>query len=44
VLTLNAPIVVGQVVVRRGTRGDLWGQIRLDTQTYTFRWHKVAAQ
>ena len=44
VLTLNAPIVVGQVVVRRGTRGDLWGQIRLDTQTYAFRWHKVAAQ
>ncbi len=44
VLTLNAAIVVGQVVVQRGTRGDLWGQIRLDTQTYTFRWHKVAAQ
>lgn len=44
VLTLNAAIVVGQVVVQRGTRGDLWGQIRLDAQTYTFRWHKVAAQ
>ena len=44
VLTLNAPIVVGQVVVQRGARGDLWGRIRLDTRTYTFRWHKVAAQ
>jgi len=44
VLTLNAAIVVGQVVVQRGTRGELWGQIRLDAQTSTFRWRKVAAQ
>ncbi len=44
VLTLNAAIVVGQMVVQRRTRGDLWGQIRLGAQTYTFRWHKVAAQ